>query len=199
MFTGIIEHVGRVKQISRHGSNVNFTIETPLSSRLNVDQSVCHNGVCLTVTRVAESEYDVTAIRETLLRTNLGQLKKDDPVNLECSVSSARLMDGHIVQGHVDTTGEILAIDDVNGSWNIRIRVSEEYAPLMVHKGSVCIDGISLTIASLSTDVFEVSIIPYTMEHTNLKHRKAGDMVNIEFDIIGKYVIRYLSLQKVAR
>lgn len=198
MFTGIIEQTGRITDIRHEDNNIHFTVESGISNELKIDQSVSHNGVCLTVTKTDGNRHEVTAIKETLEKTNLDALVIGSPVNLERSVSASRLLDGHIVQGHVDTVGEILRIEEAGGSWNIYVRSPIEFAPLYVQKGSICVDGISLTIAGIQPEGFHVSIIPYTWEHTNLKYRKSGEFVNLEFDIIGKYILRYLEVQNLA-
>lgn len=194
MFTGIIEAQAKVLRIVSNGSNKTFTLQTPLASEFKVDQSVAHNGVCLTVESINHSEqtYTVTAIHETLTRTNLGAIAEGDELNLErCLRADARL-DGHFVQGHVDTTGRIESIEDEAGSWRISIRFDEANTPLVVEKGSICIDGISLTVAACASGLLQVAIIPYTWEHTNLHRRRVSDNVNLEFDILGKYIVGYL-------
>jgi riboflavin synthase len=194
MFTGIIEAQARVLSIIAEEANKTFTLQTPLASEFKVDQSIAHNGVCLTVESInlAEKTYTVTAIHETLTRTNLGAIVEGDELNLErCLRADARL-DGHFVQGHVDTTGQIESIEDEGGSWRISIRFDEANTPLVVEKGSICIDGISLTVAACSSGLLQVAIIPYTWDHTNLHRRKVGDSVNLEFDILGKYIVGYL-------
>ena len=176
MFTGIIENQAKVIAIHQNGSNVDFVFESNLTPELKIDQSLSHNGVCLTVTSIAENTYTVTAIQETLNRTNLGNLIADQLVNLE-----------HIVQGHVDCVGTIDEIHDLDGSWMIFINHPVE-AGLTVTKGSVCLNGVSLTVVDSFPDAFSVAIIPYTWEHTNLSKLAPGDNVNIEFDILGKYM-----------
>lgn len=192
MFTGIIEAIGQVKKISENGSNKTFVLECPFVEELKIDQSLAHNGVCLTVDALYENQYSVTAIKETLNKTNLGLLQVGDAVNLErCMVMNGRI-DGHIVQGHVDTTGECISANDLNGSWEFVFRYDDldkiEY--LTVEKGSICINGVSLTVVRSEKNIFSVHIIPYTYEHTVFKHIKPGTRVNLEFDIIGKYVAK---------
>jgi len=191
MFTGIIETLGQVVDLEKEGTNVHFRIESSFSSELKVDQSVSHSGVCLTVTKRDDSSHWVTAIDETLQKSNLGSLKNGDLVNLErCMVSNGRF-DGHVVQGHVDITGVVTGIKEEEGSWlfDFSFEGTEE---VVVEKGSICINGVSLTCFNATEDSFRVAIIPYTYEHTSFKSLNVGDMVNLEFDIIGKYVRRLL-------
>ncbi len=193
MFTGIIEHTGSLKKIETDESNLNFWIKSDFTDELKIDQSVAHNGVCLTVVEINGDQYRVTAVDETLKRSNLGQLKIGDLINLErCMVLNDRL-DGHIVQGHVDQTAILKSIENKNGSHILFFEYDESDSGFVtVEKGSVCVNGISLTVVDSSEGKFSVAIIPYTMEHTNLKNLKPGDMVNLEFDIIGKYVQRLM-------
>jgi len=192
MFTGIIETLGEVKSIEVEGTNVNFTITSTISKELKIDQSVAHNGVCLTVVAVDENSHMVTAIDETLAKSNLGHLKVADRVNLErCMQMNARL-DGHIVQGHVDQTAVCTVVNELDGSWEYRFKYDASLGNVTVEKGSVCVNGISLTVVNSIVDEFSVFIIPYTYEHTNLHQVKVGDTVNLEFDIIGKYVARLM-------
>lgn len=194
MFTGIIETAGRVVAMQQEGSNVHFTIASDISSQLKVDQSLAHNGVCLTVTAVGDGTHTVTAVEETLQRSNLGKLRPGDALNLERAMRSDGRLDGHIVQGHVDTTGVCTGIEELEGSWYFHF----EYAPnpdhLLVDKGSVCVNGVSLTVVNPTEKTFSVAIIPYTYEHTNFNAIRPGDTVNLEFDIIGKYIARYVRL-----
>lgn len=195
MFSGIIESLGTVSDIRQQGTNLTFTISSPLSQELKVDQSVAHNGVCLTVEQIHETGYEVTAVLETLNKTTLGSWKVNDLVNLERCLSLNSLIDGHLVQGHVDGKGTIEAIDDQDGSFLITLSYPSEFAHLMIEKGSVTINGISLTAFDLDADArFKVTIIPYTWEHTMLHKAQVGDDVNLEFDLIGKYLDRRLSL-----
>lgn len=192
MFTGIIETLGEVRQITIDGSNVHFTISSLLSETLKIDQSVAHNGVCLTVVKVNEGTHTVTAIAETLAKTNLADLKVSDKINLErCMQMNARL-DGHIVQGHVDQTATCILVNELNGSWEYRFKYNGGLGNVTVEKGSICVNGISLTVVNSALDEFSVFIIPYTHENTNLHQVKVGDTVNLEFDIIGKYVARLM-------
>ncbi len=191
MFTGIIESTGKVIGISKEGSNIRFSIECPFTQELKVDQSVAHNGVCLTVTAIKGKIYEVVAIAETLLRSNFSALKVGDTVNLERSLKLNDRLDGHIVQGHVDQIASVEKIDTLEGSW----RLYFSYEPgqyTTVEKGSVCVNGVSLTVVDSGKNSFSVAIIPYTWEHTNFKFLKAGDVVNVEFDIVGKYVLKQL-------
>jgi len=190
MFTGIIETLGEVDAITAEGTNLNFTIKSSLSNELKIDQSVAHNGVCLTVVALSEDSHTVTAIAETLQKTNLKELKSGSKVNLErCMLMNGRL-DGHIVQGHVDQTAICIKRDELEGSWEYRFKYDASQGNVTVEKGSVCVNGISLTVVNSQVDEFSVFIIPYTFEHTNLSEVIVGDAVNIEFDIIGKYVAR---------
>lgn len=193
MFTGIIETLAEVAAITAEGTNLNFTIKSSLSNELKIDQSVAHNGVCLTVVALTEDSHTVTAIAETLQKTNLKELKSGSKVNLErCMPMNGRL-DGHIVQGHVDQTAICIKRDQLEGSWEYRFRYDASQGNITVEKGSVCVNGISLTVVNSQVDEFSVFIIPYTFEHTNLSEVNVGDSVNIEFDIIGKYVARLAS------
>jgi riboflavin synthase len=192
MFTGIIETLGEVKDIKIENSNVHFTISSDISSELKIDQSVAHNGVCLTVVAVDGNRHTVTAIAETLAKSNLGDLKVADKVNLErCMQMNARL-DGHIVQGHVDQTAICTVVNELSGSWEYRFKYDSSLGNVTVEKGSICVNGISLTVVNSIVDEFSVFIIPYTHEHTNLHQVKVGDTANLEFDIIGKYVARLM-------
>ncbi len=190
MFTGIIESRGRVLQIEQEGSNFHFTIASDLASELQIDQSLAHNGVCLTVVAVNEGSYVVTAIQETMQRSNLGDLAVDDFVNLERAMLSRARLDGHIVQGHVDGTGVCESVEEVDGSWYYRFSHSPEQAHLLVDKGSICINGVSLTVVDPTDTGFSVAIIPYTYENTTFQQLQAGMRINLEYDIIGKYVAR---------
>ncbi|GAB1395371.1 MAG TPA: riboflavin synthase [Saprospiraceae bacterium] len=191
MFTGIIESTGSVEEIIREQSNVHFLIASNISAQLKVDQSVSHNGVCLTVIEVGEYAHRVTAVQETLNRTSLGQWQTGGLVNLERCLQMGGRLDGHIVQGHVDTVAECVYVNDKNGSHEFGFSFDERFAHLLVPKGSVCINGVSLTVNEPTLKQFHVDIIPYTFENTAFRTLKAGDLVNIEFDIIGKYLARY--------
>jgi riboflavin synthase len=192
MFTGIVETTGTVTAVSTLNGNTSFWVSSPISAELKIDQSVSHNGVCLTVEDVLPDRHRVTAIPETLAKTTLGQWKQGQVVNLErCMALNGRL-DGHIVQGHVDATGTCIAINRENGGFVCRFRFPAQFASLVVEKGSICLDGISLTVFDVGRDEFSVAIIPYTLEHTNLKHITAGTAVNLEFDLVGKYILRFM-------
>ena len=192
MFTGIIETLGEVQNIVKEGTNIHFTVKSSICAELKIDQSVAHNGVCLTVVALNENSHIVTAIEETLNKTSLGNLKVGSKVNLErCMQMNARL-DGHIVQGHVDQTATCIFVKELDGSWEYRFKYAHQSGNVTVEKGSICINGISLTVVNSALDEFSVFIIPYTHEHTNLHQVKEGDLVNLEFDIIGKYVARLM-------
>lgn len=194
MFTGIIEALGQVKQIEQEGTNVHYTIASPISEMLKIDQSLAHNGVCLTVVALGSGTHTVTAIEETLNRSNLGKLNVGDPVNLERAMRNDARLDGHIVQGHVDATGTCVSIQEQEGSWYFRFRYTPTEEHLLVDKGSICINGVSLTVVSPIEDEFSVAIIPYTFEHTTFGQLKEGDVINLEFDILGKYIAKYARL-----
>ncbi len=192
MFTGIIEAVGKVKRIQREGTNCHFLFESSISHELKTDQSVSHNGVCLTVTKVEGDQYWVTAVEETLQKSNLGGLIVGDEVNLErCMLANGRF-DGHIVQGHVDQTGICTAVREANGSWLFDFEYDGSPGNVTVEKGSIAINGVSLTCFNSRTNGFTVAIIPYTYEHTQFHRLKQGGIVNLEFDIVGKYIQRLL-------
>jgi riboflavin synthase len=190
MFTGIIEALGTVKEISTHGTNKTFWIQSPLSHEFKVDQSIAHNGVCLTVEEVSNDHHRVTAVSETLQKTTLNQWQVGSLINLERSLLPSSRLDGHFVQGHVDTTGTLEKIDPQDGSWELTFSFSKQFAPLIIEKGSISINGISLTAFKVKKSSFRVAIIPYTWHHTNLHILKEEDGVNLEFDMIGKYIIR---------
>jgi len=193
MFTGIIEALGRIKEVKQDRTNKSFCIESPISQALRVDQSVSHDGVCLTVTHVDGSTHWVTAIDETLSKSTLGLLKAGDKVNLErCMIANGRF-DGHVVQGHVDQTGKCVSVKDEKGSWLFTFEYDPVFGNITVEKGSISINGVSLTCFNSTDTGFSVAIIPYTYEHTNFHQIKPGDRVNLEFDIIGKYVKRLLN------
>jgi riboflavin synthase len=190
MFTGIIESFGKVQSIETHGTNKTFWIASPLSGELKTDQSISHNGVCLTVEEAREGSHRVTAIEETLKKTNLGYWENGDGVNLErCLIMNGRL-DGHIVQGHVDAVATCLERREKNGSWEFRFEFPKKFSRLVIEKGSISLNGISLTIFNVKRSRFDVAIIPYTFEHTNIQSVVPGIRVNLEFDMIGKYVSR---------
>jgi len=194
MFTGIIEAEGRVEHIEREGSNFHFTIASAVSDELKIDQSLAHDGVCLTVVALEPGKHTVTAIEETMKRTRLGQWQVGTVVNLERAMRPDGRLDGHMVQGHVDKVGECVSVEDVDGSWYFRFRYETAPEHLLVDKGSVCVNGVSLTVVNPTDDAFSVAIIPYTYEHTNFHQLQPGSQVNLEFDIIGKYIARHLAL-----
>jgi riboflavin synthase len=193
MFTGIIESVGQVEHVKQEQQNVHFKISSSISDELKVDQSVAHNGVCLTVTKLEPGAHWVTAINETLQKTNLGTWQAGSPLNLERAMGAHARFDGHMVQGHADTTGTCLAVADEGGSWRFTLQHPEKQEFFTVEKGSICINGVSLTVVNSQRNQFEVTIIPYTWEHTTFNSLKAGDAVNLEFDIIGKYLNRLMT------
>lgn len=194
MFTGIIEALGTIEEITQRGDNVQFRVRSSIASELKPDQSISHNGVCLTVEEVSDDSYTLTAIPETLQKTTLGRLKPGQLLNLERCVRVDSRLDGHIVQGHVDGTGRLIDKKVLDGSIELSFEFDEKFAPLVIDKGSISLDGISLTLFNVKRTVFSVAIIPYTLEHTNLKHLKLRDEVNLEFDIIGKYINRMQQL-----
>lgn len=192
MFTGIIETLGKVADLRQEQGNLHITVESSITNELKIDQSVAHNGVCLTVVGLSENTFTVTAIEETLNKTSLGYLKVGEPVNLErCMQMNARL-DGHIVQGHVDQTAICTKFTELDGSWEYTFEYDAATGNVTVEKGSICVNGISLTVVNSGTNYFSVAIIPYTYEHTNLHNVREGSVVNLEFDIIGKYVARLM-------
>jgi riboflavin synthase len=195
MFTGIIEQTGTVTKITGQGSNKTFWISSPLSSQLKIDQSLSHNGVCLTVEEVKDDTHRVTAIAETLIKTNLNTWQVGTQVNLERCMQMNGRLDGHIVQGHVDATVICTRVIEKMGSWEYSFEFDEQFAGLVIEKGSICINGISLTLFNIGKNNFTVAIIPYTYEHTNMQHLQMGSIVNIEFDVLGKFIQRQLSLQ----
>ena len=200
MFTGIIECLGKVVDLKKNESNLDLIISSPISNELKIDQSVSHNGVCLTVVELNGNTHSVTAIDETLKKSNLGFLQIGDEVNLERCMKIGDRLDGHIVQGHVDQTGECISVEVVgdntnNSSWLYTFKYVPSKDNLVVEKGSICINGTSLTAFNAKDNLFSVAIIPYTYEHTNIKQVKKGSLVNLEFDIIGKYVARMMELK----
>jgi riboflavin synthase len=193
LFTGIIETQARLVAKENEGTNTHFWFSSSITHELKVDQSVAHNGVCLTVVELNADKYRVTAIEETLGRTNLVELELGDKVNLERCMPSHGRFDGHIVQGHVDDTAICNLVEDTNGSWRFRFKLNDsKQQKLLVQKGSVCINGVSLTVVDCKEDWFSVAIIPYTFEHTNFNTFKVATKVNIEFDIVGKYILKHL-------
>jgi len=195
MFTGIIETLGILTKVEKEQSNIHFYIDSTLGPELKIDQSVAHNGVCLTVVEIENNIHKVTAIDETLLKTNLNDLKEGDIINLErCTQANGRF-DGHIVQGHVDQIAKCIAKEDQDGSWIFTFQYDPSLQNITVEKGSITVNGISLTVVNSKADQFSVAIIPFTIEHTNLKQVEVGTAVNLEFDIIGKYVSKIMALR----
>lgn len=196
MFTGIIEELAIVSKTEPQGENLHFTIKSSLAPELKIDQSVAHNGVCLTVTSVKEDSYTVTAIKETLDKTALGSLALGSVVNLERAMKMGTRLDGHIVQGHVDQIGECTSIVDENGSWRFTFTYDPSLNNVTIEKGSITIDGTSLTVVDSKESQFSVAIIPYTFDHTRFKDYQIGSIVNLEFDVIGKYVSRLMKIKE---
>ncbi|SMP26987.1 riboflavin synthase [Chryseobacterium profundimaris] len=197
MFTGIIEAVGIIEKIEQNGSNIDFTLTCPFTNELKIDQSLAHNGCCLTVVQIKGDQYVVTAINETLEKTNLGKWETGTVVNLERCMKMDGRLDGHIVQGHVDNTGEVVNIENKDGSYFITISYDSDSSFVTVPQGSITVNGISLTVAKSENHQFSVAIIPYTWEFTNMQYLKKGDKVNLEFDIIGKYIAKLINKQNV--
>jgi riboflavin synthase len=195
MFTGIIETLGIIKEIKKNKDNLDITVHCPMVHELKVDQSVAHNGVCLTVVSIEKDQYTVTAIKETIEKTNLGDWKINDLVNLERAMKLDARLDGHIVQGHVDQTGICKNIEETNGSWRYTFLYDKNLNNITIEKGSITVNGVSLTVVDSKRDEFSVAIIPYTYEHTNFKDFVVGSKINLEFDVIGKYVSRLYSLR----
>lgn len=195
MFTGIVEAIGIIKKIDIEGTNKTFTIETPFTPEMKINDSLSHNGVCLTIVNVEGTSYQVTAVLETLEKSNLGDLSIGEIVNLERAMASGYRFDGHMVQGHVDQTGMCTYVEELDGSWLFDFEYdSDATGNFLVEKGSICIDGVSLTVFNVKDGSFRVTIIPHTMEVTNFKNYKAGTKVNLEFDVIGKYIKRLFEL-----
>lgn len=188
--------MGIVQSIIADGSSHRITVAAPISSQLHIDQSVSHDGVCLTVISTKNDTHQVQVVSETLSKTTFAAMVPGQTLNLETSISPSTLLDGHLVQGHIDTTLECMAIDDLTGSWKMKFQLPKEYAALVIPQGSICLNGVSLTIAHLDFESFEVAIIPYTYHHTNFKFLQPGHQVNVEFDLIGKYLLRQLQIQK---
>ena len=193
MFTGIIEDLGILKKIEKEGANINLYFKSKLSHELRVDQSLSHNGVCLTVVSINKDIYKVTAIKETLEKSNLGNLNVGSLVNLERAMKNNARLDGHYVQGHVDQTGQCLNVIEANGSWYYEFKHNSKSNNVTIEKGSITVNGVSLTVVNSELDSFSVAIIPYTYNNTNFKKIQKGDTVNIEFDMIGKYIGKFLS------
>ncbi len=195
MFTGIIETTATVAHISQEGSNINFTIQSSITHELKIDQSVAHNGVCLTVVAINGDTYTVTAVAETLAKTSLGTWKVGDTLNLERALMAGARLDGHFVQGHVDAVATCLEKQVLDGSWLYKFEFPEQFAALMIEKGSVCLNGVSLTVFNVGRNQFMVTIIPYTYSHTNFNTIEVGSKLNIEFDVLGKYALRMWELK----
>lgn len=195
MFTGIIETLGVIKEIEKNQENLNITISSSITNELKIDQSVAHNGVCLTVVAIDRDEYTITAIKETILKTNLSDWKVGDIVNLERAMKLGDRLDGHIVQGHVDQIGFCKSIEESNGSWYFTFEYDKSLNNITIEKGSVTINGVSLTVVNSKENEFSVAIIPYTFENTNFKNFMTGTKINLEFDVIGKYVSKLYSIK----
>ncbi|MDX1462793.1 MAG: riboflavin synthase [Marinirhabdus sp.] len=192
MFTGIIETLGKITALTEEGENLHIQVESSLTPELKIDQSVSHNGVCLTVVAVTDQRYTVTAIKETLEKTNLSELEVGDTVNLERAMILGARLDGHLVQGHVDQVGTCIEIREADGSWYFTFSYAPGEGNVTIEKGSITVNGVSLTVVNSKEDAFSVAIIPYTYEHTNFNAFKIGTQVNLEFDVIGKYVQRLI-------
>jgi riboflavin synthase len=194
MFTGIVEEIGKIVAVEKLEGNVNLKISAEMTPELKIDQSVSHNGVCLTVVSIEDETYTVTAVQETLNKTSIGNLKDGDAVNLERGMKLGARLDGHIVQGHVDQTATCIEVRETDGSWNFTFEYDPEIGNLTIEKGSITVNGVSLTVVNSKATEFSVAIIPYTYEHTNFRDLQLGDTVNLEFDVIGKYVKRITEL-----
>ena len=190
MFTGIIETMGTITHIEREGGNVHYSLSSNITHELKIDQSLAHNGVCLTVTAIDGDQYTVTAIQETLDKTALKQWSVGDKINLERAMRLGDRLDGHMVQGHVDEVASCISVEDQNGSWLYRFEYSENSNNITIEKGSICVNGTSLTVVGSASNTFGVAIIPYTYEHTVFHQLQKGDLVNVEFDMVGKYIAK---------
>lgn len=195
MFTGIIETLGTIQELKKEKDNIHITIAAAITTELKIDQSVAHNGICLTVVAIKDNNYTVTAIDETIKKTNLGEWQVGDFVNLERAMKLGDRLDGHIVQGHVDQTGTCIAIQETNGSWLYTFEYDDKLNNITIEKGSITVNGVSLTVVNSKKNQFSVAIIPYTHKHTNFKDFKVGSKINLEFDVIGKYVSRLNQLR----
>jgi len=191
MFTGIIESLGKITNVKVDRGNIDFTIESEISNELKIDQSVSHNGVCLTVTETSDNTHTVTAVKETLEKSSLKSFSVNDLINLERAMKLGERLDGHLVQGHVDGVAKCIGVSINDGSWIYKFEFDIKNEMLLIEKGSICINGVSLTVFDISENTFKVTIIPYTHENTSFKKLKEGDIVNIEFDMIGKYLARF--------
>ena len=195
MFTGIIETLGIIKDLKKENDNLDIIISSIITHELKIDQSVAHNGVCLTVVAINNDEYTVTAIRETIQKTNLSDWKIGDLINIERGMKLGDRLDGHIVQGHIDQTGICKSVEEANGSWFFTFEYESNLNNITIEKGSITINGVSLTVVNSKENQFSVAIIPYTYEHTNFKNFKIGTKINLEFDVVGKYIARLYSLK----
>ncbi len=196
MFTGIIETLGKITKIEKEQDNLHITVTSSITSELKIDQSVAHNGICLTVVAIENDSYTVTAINETIKKTNITNWQSGEEVNLERAMKLGDRLDGHIVQGHVDQTATCTSIENENGSWVFTFKYDKSLSNITIEKGSITINGTSLTVVNSKENEFSVAIIPYTFEHTNFKYFKKGTIVNLEFDVVGKYVKKIYDLQK---
>ena len=196
MFTGIIETIGIIKDLKKDNDNLHITVSSNITHELKIDQSVAHNGVCLTVIAINNDEYTVTAIRETIEKTNLAELKIGDLINLERGMRLGDRLDGHIVQGHVDQTGVCKSVEEASGSWYFAFEYNRNLNNITIEKGSITVNGVSLTVVNSKENEFSVAIIPYTFENTNFKNVKIGTKINLEFDVVGKYIARLYSLKQ---
>ena len=196
MFTGIIETLGIIKNMETQQDNMNVTVSSSLTHELKIDQSLAHNGICLTVIDINDKEYTVTAISETIAKTNLSEWRIGDEINLERAMKLGDRLDGHIVQGHVDQKGNCTSFEETNGSWYFTFKYDNSLNNITIEKGSITVNGVSLTVVNSNENEFSVAIIPYTFEHTNFKNIKVGTIVNLEFDVVGKYITRLHSFKK---
>ena len=196
MFTGIIETLGIIKNMETQQDNMNVTVSSSLTHELKIDQSLAHNGICLTIIDINDKEYTVTAISETIAKTNLSEWRIGDEINLERAMKLGDRLDGHIVQGHVDQKGNCTSFEETNGSWYFTFEYDPSLNNITIEKGSITVNGVSLTVVNSNENEFSVAIIPYTFEHTNFKNIKVGTIVNLEFDVIGKYITRLHSFKK---
>ena len=196
MFTGIIETLGIIKNMETQQDNMNVTVSSSLTHELKIDQSLAHNGICLTVIDINDKEYTVTAISETIAKTNLSEWRIGDEINLERAMKLGDRLDGHIVQGHVDQKGNCTSFEETNGSWYFTFKYDPSLNNITIEKGSITVNGVSLTVVNSNENEFSVAIIPYTFEHTNFKNIKVGTIVNLEFDVVGKYITRLHSFKK---
>ena len=196
MFTGIIESLGIIKDLKKENDNLHITVSSTITNELKIDQSVAHNGVCLTVVAIENDTFTVTAIKETILKTNLGDWNVGDLINLERAMKLGDRLDGHIVQGHVDQIGVCRSIEEANGSWYYTFEYDKNLSNITIEKGSITVNGVSLTVVNSKESEFSVAIIPYTYENTNFKNFKVGTKINLEFDVVGKYVARLHALKQ---